>query len=92
MKARVTTSWNATLLSIGKKLILDRILIDQEVYKLIDVQFDCIFCTMLVYKLLVLMHGVINKIYMEKFKPLLEKGNVYIITNVRVMEQNRCIA
>lgn len=30
------------------------------------------------------MHGVINKVYMEKFTPLIEEGNVYIITNVRV--------
>ena len=31
-----------------------------------------------------MMHGVINKAYMEKFKPLIEEGNVYIIANVRV--------
>ncbi|KAG2562939.1 hypothetical protein PVAP13_8KG304450 [Panicum virgatum] len=31
-----------------------------------------------------MMHGVINKVYMEKFKPLIEEGNVYIIANVRV--------
>ena len=30
-----------------------------------------------------MMHGVINKAYMEKFKPLIEEGNVYIIANVR---------
>jgi hypothetical protein len=38
-----------------------------------------------------MMHSVINKLYMEKFKPLLEKGNVYIIANVIVMEQNKSI-
>ena len=31
-----------------------------------------------------MMHGVINKVYMEKFKPLIEEGNMYIIANVRV--------
>lgn len=31
-----------------------------------------------------MMHGVINKAYTEKFKPLIEEGNVYIIANVRV--------
>ena len=32
-----------------------------------------------------MMHGVINKAYMEKFKPVIdEEGNVYIIANVRV--------
>ena len=31
-----------------------------------------------------MMHRVINKAYMEKFKPLIEEGNVYIIANVRV--------
>jgi hypothetical protein len=31
-----------------------------------------------------MMHGVINKVYTEKFKPLIEEGNVYIIANVRV--------
>jgi len=30
-----------------------------------------------------MMHRVINKAYMEKFKPLIEEGNVYIIANVR---------
>jgi hypothetical protein len=29
-------------------------------------------------------HGVINKAYIEKFKPLIEEGKVYIITNVKV--------
>jgi hypothetical protein len=55
MKARVTTLWNATLLSSDEQIILDGVLIDQEVYKMIDVQFDCIFGIILVYKLLVLM-------------------------------------
>ena len=31
-----------------------------------------------------MIHRVINKVYMEKFKPLIEEGNVYIIANVRV--------
>ena len=50
-----------------------------------------IFNTILAYKLLMMMinqgtmmHGVINKAYTEKFKPLIEEGNVYIIANVRV--------
>ena len=51
-----------------------------------------IFNTILAYKLLMMMinqgtmmHGVINKAYMEKFKPVIdEEGNVYIIANVRV--------
>jgi hypothetical protein len=30
------------------------------------------------------MHGVINKVCMEKFKPMVKEGEVYIITNVRV--------
>jgi hypothetical protein len=29
-------------------------------------------------------HGVINKAYIEKFKPLIEEGKVYIISNVEV--------
>ncbi|CAL5029257.1 unnamed protein product [Urochloa decumbens] len=32
-----------------------------------------------------MMHGVINKAYMEKFKPLIEEGSVYIIANVRII-------
>ena len=51
-----------------------------------------IFNTILAYKLLMMMinqgtkmQGVINKAYMEKFKPVIdEEGNVYIIANVRV--------
>nr|TKW28868.1 hypothetical protein SEVIR_3G357300v2 [Setaria viridis] len=31
-----------------------------------------------------MMHGVINKAYMEKFKPLIQENNVYIIANVKV--------
>ena len=31
-----------------------------------------------------MMHGVINKAYMEKFKPLIEEGNAYNIANIRV--------
>lgn len=31
-----------------------------------------------------MMHGVINKAYMDKFKPLIEEGNVYTIANVRI--------
>jgi hypothetical protein len=31
-----------------------------------------------------MMHGVINKTYMKKFKPLIEEENRYIIANVRV--------
>ena len=30
------------------------------------------------------MHGVINKAYIEKFKPLIKQCKVYIITNVKV--------
>ena len=29
-------------------------------------------------------HWVINKAYIEKFKPQIEEGKVYIITNVKV--------
>jgi hypothetical protein len=28
------------------------------------------------------MHDIINKTYMEKFKPLIKEGNVHIIVNV----------
>jgi hypothetical protein len=31
-----------------------------------------------------MIHGVISKAY-EKFRPLIQKGNVYTITNVRAM-------
>ncbi|KAJ1276844.1 hypothetical protein BS78_05G247100 [Paspalum vaginatum] len=31
-----------------------------------------------------MIHGVINKIYMEKFRPLIQEGNVYNIGNVKV--------
>jgi hypothetical protein len=31
-----------------------------------------------------MMHGVINKTYMEKLKPLIEEGNLQLITNARV--------
>src|SRR5687767_5661078 len=31
-----------------------------------------------------MMHGVINKAYMDKFKPLIKEGNVYTIANVRI--------
>jgi hypothetical protein len=29
-----------------------------------------------------MMHDIINKTYMEKFKPLIKEGNVHIIVNV----------
>ena len=29
------------------------------------------------------MHGVINKHYVEKFRSLIQEGNVYILTNVK---------
>jgi hypothetical protein len=31
-----------------------------------------------------MMHGVITKVYMEKFEPLIEGSNVYIIANGRI--------
>ena len=33
-----------------------------------------------------MMHGVISKAYTEKFRPYIEEGNVYTITNLRVMQ------
>ena len=32
-----------------------------------------------------MMHGVISKSYTEQFRPYIQEGNVYTITNVRVM-------
>ena len=33
-----------------------------------------------------MMHGVINKSYIEKFRSFIQEGNVYTITNVRVTQ------
>jgi hypothetical protein len=32
----------------------------------------------------IMMHCVISKVYMEKFKPLIEESNVYISANGRI--------
>ncbi|OEL23724.1 hypothetical protein BAE44_0015257 [Dichanthelium oligosanthes] len=80
IKARATRLWDAILLGNGEQLSLDMILIDLIAFFLFSV-----------YKLLMMMnnqgtmmHGVINKAYIEKFKPLVEEGSVYITANVRV--------
>lgn len=31
-----------------------------------------------------MVHGVINKAYVEMLKPLIEQGNIYNIANIRV--------